>query len=354
MNILFLTPYPAGQAPSQRFRFEQYLHFLTEGGHQLKCQSFIDEQTWAILYKPGKVVKKAWGIVKGFLRRFFVLFTLWKYDYVFIHREASPIGPPIFEWLIAKLFRKKVIYDFDDAIWLANTSEENKLAARLKWHQKVGSICKWSYKVSCGNDYLCDYARQFNQNVVHLPTTIDTENRHAQLKDQHTDNLVIGWTGTHSTLKYLEPIVPVLQKLEKEFSFTFLVISNHEPTFRLDSLMYLPWKEETEVQDLLRMNIGLMPLTADKWSEGKCGFKALQYLALGIPAVASPVGVNTKIVQEGVTGFLCEEVNAWEPLLKKLLEDPELRAELGKNGRKLVEGIYSVEANCERFLSLFK
>ncbi|UOQ76187.1 hypothetical protein MUN84_16530 [Hymenobacter sp. 5516J-16] len=184
MQILFLVPYPTGKAPSQRFRFEQYFDFLTAAGYRYRVAPFISEATWAILYKPGHQLQKVAGILGGFLRRFGLLFVVPKYDYVFIHREASPIGPPVFEWVIAKLLGKKIIYDFDDAIWIPNTSEANKIVAGVKWHHKVGSICRWAYKVSCGNAYLRDYARQFNPNAVVNPTTIDTEHLHNQVRDQ--------------------------------------------------------------------------------------------------------------------------------------------------------------------------
>ena len=126
MNILILAPYPKGEAPSQRFRFEQYLDILTANGISFQYKPFLTEKAWKILYLPGKHAPKAFWILLGFLKRAALLMTVHKYDYVFIHREASPIGPPVFEWLIAKVCRKKIIYDFDDAIWLANTSEQNK------------------------------------------------------------------------------------------------------------------------------------------------------------------------------------------------------------------------------------
>jgi hypothetical protein len=154
-KILFLIPYPQGQAPSQRFRFEQYLGTLSKAGHTYDLAPFLSAATWTILYKPGRALAKAVGIAAGFGRRLGLLFRVPTYDFIFIHREAAPLGPPILEWLIAKAFRKKIIYDFDDAIWLANTSEANKLAAGLKWHHKVASICRWAYKNSSGNAYLC-------------------------------------------------------------------------------------------------------------------------------------------------------------------------------------------------------
>ncbi|MBC6697805.1 glycosyltransferase family 4 protein [Hymenobacter puniceus] len=354
MRILFIVPYPPGRAPSQRFRFEQYLPLLSQAGHTYRLAPFISEATWSILYKPGHALAKAAGIVGGFLRRTGLLFSVPAYDYVFIHREASPIGPPVFEWLIAKVLGKKIIYDFDDAIWIPNTSEANKIVAGVKWHHKVGSICRWAYKISCGNAYLRDFARQFNANAVVNPTTIDTVNLHNRVRDQKAPGrLVIGWTGTHSTLKYLEQVVPVIAELEKQYDFEFRVISNQPPTLPLRSLNFQPWRKDTEIADLAGLHIGLMPLEDDPWAKGKCAFKALQYMALGIPALVSPVGMNTEVVQSGVNGYVCTTPADWRQALETLLRDPELRIQLGEAARSTIVRRYSVVANEQNFLNLF-
>lgn len=354
MKILFIAPYPLGQAPSQRFRFEQYLDTLTQHGNQWHLAPFLSMATWRILYKPGHTVAKTAGIVAGFLRRVGLLFTVPRYDYVFIHREASPIGPPVFEWIMAKVLRKKIIYDFDDSIWLSNTSEANKIVAGIKWHQKVDSICRWAYKVSCGNAYLRAYAQQFNEQAIINPTTIDTKHLHNQVRDQQAPGkLVIGWTGTHSTLKYLHQIVPVLARLEQEFDFEFRVISNQPPALPLQSLVYQPWRKDTEIADLLGFHVGLMPLEDDLWAQGKCAFKALQYMALGEPALVSPVGMNTEVVTDGVNGNICATPEEWEVALRRLLLNADLRAEMGAAARQTVEKRYSVTANGPTFLALF-
>jgi glycosyltransferase involved in cell wall biosynthesis len=355
MNILFIVPYPEGEAPSQRFRFEQYFSALQEEGHSYTVAPFLDKSTWQILYKPGQGLQKGLGILKGFSRRLGLLFRLHHYDWVFIHREAAPLGPPVFEWLISRLFRKKVIYDFDDAIWLPNTSEQNRMAARLKWHQKVAAICRWSYRVSCGNAYLRAWASQHNARAEYMPTTIDTIGVHNRLKrHEEKEEVVIGWTGTHSTLKYLKPLEGVLRKLAADYPrLYFLVISNQPPALDLPRLEYRPWNKETEIEDLLGMDIGIMPLTEDPWSEGKCGFKALQYMALGIPAVASPVGVNTTIIRDGENGFLASQPTEWEAALRLLLEDSYLRKQAGEKGKETIEKEYSVAAHRNVFLKLF-
>ncbi len=357
MRILFLIPYPPGQAPSQRFRFEQYLDILSQHGHEYRLAPFLSEATWQILYKPGQAAHKALGILGGFGRRVKHVLAARKYDYVFVHREAAPLGPPIFEWLLTKVLRKRLIYDFDDAIWLVNTSEVNKLAAGLKWHHKVGSICRWADKNSCGNDYLATYARQFNPHTVVNPTTIDTEHLHNQVRDQLAPGpLVIGWTGTHSTLKYLRPLVPVLAQLEAEgLDFEFRVISNQPPDFEqpLNSLRFVPWQKATEIPDLLAFHVGLMPLEDDPWARGKCAFKALQYMALGIPALVSPVGMNTEVVQDGINGYICREPADWLRHLRQLLTEVALRQRLGRTARTTIEQRYSVRSNTPNFLELF-
>lgn len=355
MRILFLVPYPPGRAPSQRFRFEQYLDELTAHGHQYLLAPFLTVDTWDILYKPGHTMDKVMGILSGFGRRLKLIFAVPSYDFVFVHREASPVGPPVFEWLIAKVQGKKIIYDFDDAIWLPNTSEANKIASGVKWHHKVADICRWAYKNSCGNAYLADYARQFSSCAEVNPTTIDTVNLHNRVRNQTAPGrLVIGWTGTHSTLKYLDQVVPVLAKLETEgLNFEFRVISNHPPDLPLRSLVFLPWQKETEIADLLGFNIGLMPLEDDPWANGKCAFKALQYMALGIPPLVSPVGMNSEVVQHGQNGFVCATPIEWESSLRQLLADASLRQLLGTAARVTIEQRYSVRANTQNFLNLF-
>ncbi|MFY7667767.1 MAG: glycosyltransferase family 4 protein [Crocinitomicaceae bacterium] len=353
-KILFIAPYPFDEAPSQRFRFEQYFNYLKENNFEIHFSPFLDQKTWKTLYSEGKVLRKMLGVVRSFLKRFLLLFTLYKYDFVFIHREASHIGPPIFEFLIAKVFRKEYNYDFDDAIWLPNYSETNARFHRLKAYWKVRYCIKWAGSISAGNNYLANYARKFNSNVQVIPTTIDTENHHNLQTDYHQEKLVIGWTGTHTTMRYLDFIVPVIKELEQKYDFEFLIISNEAPAYHLKSLRFLKWKRETEIADLARISIGIMPLEMDIWSEGKCGFKGLQYMSLGIPALMSPVGVNTQIVSHSENGFLPIKLEDWKVQLEKLLTDVDLRKKIGEAGKKTINERYSVLSNQSNYLSLFQ
>jgi glycosyltransferase involved in cell wall biosynthesis len=352
-KIVFIAPYPFGQAPSQRFRFEQYLPVLENAGFEYEFHSFLSTKTWKLLYQKGMFLQKALGIIGSFQKRFQLLFRLRKTDYIFIHREAAQLGPPIFEWIIAKVLKKKIIYDFDDAIWLPNYSENNKLFNRLKAYWKVKYCMKWAWKISAGNDYLANYALKYNSSVVVLPTTIDTENHHKISCNQELEPLTIGWTGTHTTLRYLEFLVPVIQELEQKYHFSFKVISNEAPKLPLQSLAFVKWNKATEIEDLASIQIGVMPLVQDIWSEGKCGFKALQYMALEIPTLLSPVGVNTKIVTDGENGFVVETPEEWKRRLVALITDKELRIKLGKKGKETIDKHYSVNANKTVFLNLF-
>ncbi len=353
MKILFVVPYPTGKAASQRFRFEQYYALLDQQGFAYEIRPFLSDEVWKILYLPGKFLQKAAGILGGILRRFLLLFKLSGYDYVFIHREASPIGPPFFEFIAAKLLKKKIIYDFDDAIWIPNYSEANSFFSFLKGYANVKHICSYAWKISCGNDYLCQWASAYNKNVVYNPTTIDTVNHHNRIKNLSDRPFVIGWTGSHSTVRYLNELIPVIAELEQEFDFEFHVISDLPPEFELKSLRFIKWKKETEIEDLLRFHVGVMPLLDDKWARGKCGFKALQYMALGIPALVSPVGVNTRIVDPGINGYICKNEDEWKKSLRELLSNQALWQEMSKNTRTKIENQYSVNSNSENFLKLF-
>ena len=354
MKILFVIPYPTGEAPSQRFRFEHYYPFLDENGIIYKVEPFWSASIWKILYAPGKKISKVLGLTKGFLKRILLLFQLPFFNFIYIHREATPIGPPWFEWLARYIFRKKIIYDFDDAIWIPAVSDNNRAALKFRNFKKTAQICKWSYKVSVGNQFLGDYASKFNKNIIWMPTVVNTENRHNLVQDQHTKNPNIGWTGTFSTLKYLDELIDVLKELEAVYNTCFIVIADKDPQLPLANYRFIPWNRDTEITDLLQFHIGIMPLTDDDLSRGKCGFKAIQYMSLGIPAVVSSVGANKEIIKDGETGFVCSTKNEWKESLSKLLSDHERRISMGEASRERIINRYSVSSTKQDFLKLFK
>ena len=352
-HIHFWVPYPEKTAPSQRFRVELFLPSLQENGFTYEVLSFLDQKAWDVLYQPGKGVLKTIGTLKGFFRRVSHLWKSGKADFIFLHREAAPLGPPIFEWLLAKIFRKKIIHEYDDAIWIAGGEPISFLKKWLKATWKVKYIIKWSYKIAAGNQFLCDYAKQFNDSVYFIPTVVDTGHGHNKTKNQFEGNrVVVGWTGTHTTLHNLEEIEQLIPELKKEIDFDFYIISNKPPYWNFE-FIYQKWSEESEVADLLKMHIGLMPLKKGAWFEGKCGFKLIQYHALGIPAVASPVGVNALITLHNKSGFIAGNAEEWKTSLKKLICDAQLRSAMGEAGKKHIEENYSLHSLLPSFISLF-
>ncbi|MCK5408548.1 MAG: glycosyltransferase [Candidatus Krumholzibacteria bacterium] len=349
-SVLFAVRYPVGRVASQRFRFEQFLRFLEERGVRYECSPFWDERTWTIMYQSGHLLKKFIGLLKGFARRVALLTRLGRYDLVYVHREMTPIGPPVFEWLVSHVFKKELVYDFDDAIWLHNVSEANPFADSFKTYAKVSKICKWATRVSAGNDYLAEYARRYNDDVVIIPTVVDTVGYHNRTREPSEGVPVIGWTGTHSTVDFLRPVVPVIESLSRKTPFEFVVIADRPPDFDLQNLRFVPWNKNTEIDDLLRFDIGIMPIPQTDWARGKCGFKIIQYMALGIPTVASPAGVNSRLIENGVDGYLCDTESEWERALERLLADPGLRRRMGAVARNKAETQYSVTATTDRFL----
>jgi glycosyltransferase involved in cell wall biosynthesis len=354
MRILFLAPYPVNESPSQRYRFEHYLEKLAQQGILFDYKPFLSRSAWKIFFKPGHYLHKTGSLLGGFLRRWILMTRIGKYDYVYIHREAAPVGPPVFEWIIARLYRKKIVYDYDDAIWIPSVSKHNKIALHFKWFSKVASICRMAQTVTTGNKYLADFAATYCKQVVIIPTVVNTQKIPARIQDHQLAEPVVGWTGTLTTLKYLDIVLPVLQRLQEKMDFTFVVISNSDPKLPLKNYRFINWSSAAEVDDLLTMHIGLMPLYNGELEKGKCGFKAIQYMSLGIPALVSPIGVNEEIVDDGVNGFICETEYDWESKISLLLQDSSLRTVLGIAAKKKIEDQYSVKATEQAFLKIFK
>lgn len=317
-------------------------------------EPFWSKEAWSILYEEKNTYKKATEFIVGVLRRFLLFSKIHQFELIFIHREALPVGPPIVEFILAKVFDKKIIYDFDDAIWLQNTSRQNRIVSWIKYHEKVKSICKWSWKVSCGNSFLADYARKFNSSTYINPTTIDTSYHLSKGSNFENRKLVIGWTGTHSTNTYFELIAPVLADLEKIHNIEVLVISDQIPDVELDNFSFIKWEKEREMQQLDKIDIGIMPLKNTNWEQGKCGFKALQYMAMGKPAVVSKVGANIDIIDHGVDGYLYSNNLELKKFLSDLISSESLRVEIGRNARKKVLEKYSVQSNARDFLTFFE
>lgn len=353
-HILYIVPHRFNRSPGQRFRCEHFIPHLKANGFEIEYANLLNAWDDRNFYKRRNYFLKFFIVLKTYFRRARQLAKVQQYDAVFIYREAFMLGTTRFERKI-KHKGVPIIFDFDDAIWLNDVSDANKELKWLKRPEKTGEICKLASLVIVGNNYLADYARQFNQNVAVVPTTIDTS-YHKPLTGQKPGDLIrIGWTGSSTTLKHFRLLVPVLEKLQKAFGgqLKIRVIADAGIEDERIEVENVPWTAGDEIQRLSEIDIGVMPLPDDPWAKGKCGFKGLQYMSMGIPAVMSPVGVNTEIIEHEVNGFLAETNTEWETILRKLIVDADLRMQIGDKGRQTINERYSIEANKDLYLELF-
>jgi glycosyltransferase involved in cell wall biosynthesis len=353
MRVLALMPALYDTSPSQRYRLEQWEPLLRERGVEITYEPFEDEELHAFLYKPGMIGKKLQLVSRGLSRRMSLVRKAKDYDLVYIMREAALLGPPLFEKLIHQK-RVPIVFDFDDAVFVSYRSPSNGYLSYLKFASKTKTICRIASHVMAGNPYLAEYARQVNDRVTVVPTTIDTEKYRVSQPKESSGPPVIGWTGSYSTVQHLDTLRGALKKLAERESFQLRVIGT--PSYQCPPIdvQAMPWRADTELEDLSAIDIGVMPLPDDKWSKGKCGLKALQFMALGIPTICSPVGVNTDIIRDDQNGFLASTEDEWVDKLTRLLRSRELRQRLGQAGRATVEQKYSAITQSPKVYEIFK
>ncbi len=354
MKVIFLVQYPP-EGPSSRLRVWQYLTYLEKFGVRSHYRPFMSSAFYKIVFQQGHLWLKMYYFIGSVIRRLLDIFSVKKYDLVFVQKEVFPFGPPIFESIVVKVFKKPLIYDFDDAIFLKDKSKYNSLIQLLKNPQKVSKIIQMSTCVIAGNKYLQEYATKHNRNVYVIITPVDTEKYRVKIKKRDKAKVVIGWIGTHSTSKYLLPLRGVFQKLIKKYpNLLIRVIGGRDLSKEIPEAQFWRWDLKREVEDLATFDIGIMPLPEDEWSKGKCGYKVLQYMAVGIPVVCSPVGINKEIVKEGVNGLLASSQEEWFHKLSTLIENPGERIKMGRRGREITQTQYSLNVCLPLFYRILR
>lgn len=350
-KILFIASHRLNRSPSQRYRFEQYYDFLNKNGFECHQSPIISEKDDAVFYSQGKLFQKGMILLKSILKRIGDWLRFSEYDIVFVQREALMIGSIFFEKKIAKS-KAKFVFDFDDSIWLMDTSEGNKKFEWLKNPLKTAKNIALADRIFAGNAYLANYAKHYNTNVTLVPTTIDTD-FHKPLKlNKNKDKITIGWSGSITTIKHFEYALPYLTKIKNKYQdkVEFVVMGDQSYMNEELGIKGIPWAAESEVKVLNSFDIGIMPLPDDEWAKGKCGLKGLSYMACGVTTIMSPVGVNNDIIEHGENGYLASSEEEWINCLSLLIEDAELRKHIGENARNTVEEKYSVNAIKELYL----
>lgn len=352
-KILFLSPYPFDKAPSQRLKYEQYYRIFEKEGYLITTSSFMDEELWSVIYKKGFFIQKVLGFIKGYYRRIKDFFRLRQFDLVYIHLWVTPIGGSFFERLFAKC-SKRMVFDIDDMVFLGHSSEANIKLSFLKGKSKPMILMKKADHVITCTPKLDEFVRQFNQNTTDISSTINTD-LYVPKSDYHLSSpIIIGWSGSHSTSKYLHLLSDVFLRLQQRFQFVLKVIGDAD--FKIESIdvQALEWIAKHEVEELKTFDIGVYPLPDEEWVYGKSGLKALQYMSLGIPTVATNIGANKRIIKNGENGFLVQTEEEWIESISNLVDDKILRRKISSNAIQTVQNNFSVQANKNKYLYIFK
>ncbi len=354
MKLLCLTTFPV-EAAATRYRCVQFFSYLADHGFECRLRPFLSRELFGKFYSKGRVVAKAAQLGLATLSRLADIARP-ECDLVLVQREAALFGPPAIEWFLARILKKPLVFDFDDAIYVPYISPTyGRLASALKFPRKTEANIVLSRHVIAGNRLLADYAARFNRNVTIIPTVVDVGRYRVEKKRVSAGLPVLGWIGSPTTTQYLKPIIPVIRDLSQRHHFAFRVVGANE-RIHIDGVAVQnePWRMEREIGDFQSLDIGLYPVTEDQWSVGKSGFKAIQYMAAGVACIASPVGVIKEIIQDGVNGLVASTPEQWLEKLSLLIKDPELRIRLGAAGQQTIEQSYSLDIHAPRLLAVLQ
>lgn len=345
MKVLLLSRYGSLGA-SSRVRYLQYLPYFREQGVEVTVIPLFSNSYLEALYQGGS---RWYEVLSGYGRRCLALFRVRKFDAVIVEKEFFPFFPAIAERLLSALGVTYIV-DYDDALFHRYDCHSSALVRRLLG-RKIDVVMRNSSIVVAGNDYLAERARQAGAARVEIvPTVVDTD-RYQTRQGMTNDIPIVGWIGTPETSRYLKALIPVFEELQKAHKVRFVAVGASEEAFNNTPVEVWSWSEETEVASIQKFDIGIMPLTDTPWERGKCGYKLIQYMACGLPVVASPVGVNSQIILHQESGFLAETPGEWKKALQSLLEAGlSSRETMGRVGRARAEQWYSLKKQAPELL----
>ena len=341
MRVLALAPLPV-EAAATRLRLTQLQGPLADRGIDLTIHPFVDSATFATLYDRGAWPRTAARLTRAAIRRIPDVWNARHFDAVLVQREAMLFGPPVVERLAARAQGTALVLDLDDATYVAYDSPTyGRFARWLKWPGKTDTLISMADGVTCGSRAIADYVMAQGTPATPVPTVVDLDVWVPRNKEN--DPPVIGWVGSHSTFPYLEAIVPALQDVARDHRFRLLVVGSGRRHLEIPGVdvEHRPWSLEREVRDFQELDIGLYPLPADDpWAAGKSGLKAVQYMAVGVPYVASPVGAAAEMGVEHLTHLFARSPDAWRQALSGLLADADRRKRMGEAARANAEFNY--------------
>lgn len=347
-KVLAISTYPT-DAAATRFRITQFKSFLLDRGVEVELHSFLTSEQFRMLYSSGSIVSKVASLTSSLLKRLILAVETRRFDIILIQREAMFFGPAFFEWLYSRMGDLPMVLDLDDATYVAYESPTyGKLGSLLKFFGKTDRLIDRADLVICGNRFIAEYVENRGARAIIIPTLVDT--KIFEPAKNENDVPVIGWIGTHSTFPFLQSLFPILTDLAKRHKFQVKIVGSGRDDVDLPGVNFknLKWDLEREIADFQSFDIGLYPMDGlDKldpaWLAGKSGFKAIQYLAVGIPFVMTPIGVGAEIGEDGKTHFNANTPKDWYNSLDALLSDVSLRKSMGEKGREYSIANYSLD-----------
>lgn len=353
MRVLGLASYPV-EAAATRYRLEQFVEPLANRGIELRIKPFLDSALFASLYRRDRILRTVPGLMKAAGNRMRDIVASRGFDVLLVQREAMLFGPPVVERLSMALGKCPMVLDLDDATYVSYTSPTyGKLASRLKWFGKTDKLIERSTLVTCGNSSIAQYVTAKGKLASIIPTVVDLDKFRPVKQRSESDRPVLGWVGTHSTFPYLESIFPVLQELAKKRDFRLKIVGSGVEEISIPGVEIenLQWRLEREIADFQSFDVGLYPMRNDEWTSGKSGFKAIQYMAVGIPFVVTPVAVCAEIGVSGKTHLAATTPAEWFSGLDKLLESESVRRAMGLEGRIHAEEHFNLPLQSDRLAS---
>lgn len=352
-RILVVCPFPQGVAAGQRLKYEQYFDNWRENGYEIEVSSFMDSAMWRIVYTRGNLIPKILGTLRGYLRRLLDIFRLRRFDVVYIFMWATPVGTSLFERVFRSL-SNQIIYDVEDNVLMEKSNELNPLVKVFKGPDKTNFLIKTADHVITSSPFLNDYCLDINCNkeCTYISSSVNSDIFLPINSYKNDKKITIGWTGTFSSRIYLDLLRNVFLELNKRIDFKLRVIGNFEYDLPGIDLEVIQWTKEKEVQDLQGIDIGIYPLVLDNWVLGKSGLKAIQYMAFGLPTVATNVGTTPRIIRHMENGILVNTDSEWIDALENLIKNPELRRNIGEAARLTVIENYSTHSIKSTYLSI--
>lgn len=347
MKILILPRYEP-QAASSRYRFYQYITYLKTQGWEVTVKPLLSNNYIKYLYE--KTPLPVSEILLGYFKRMIQILNKKNFDLIWLQQEAFPWIPSFIEKIIVNR-KTKIVADYDDAFFHRYDQNKN-LIVRSLLKDKIDSVMEYSNMVLAGNNYLLERAKLNNKNVKLFPTVVDTNifKNTNPIKDAV---FTIGWIGSPGTSKYIKLIEDVLKEVSLEKDIRINLIGADKIKINGVSFNHIKWDQNTEVEEISKFDVGIMPLPDNPWERGKCGFKLIQYLSCKVPVIGSPVGVNRDIISNEFNGFQANSSDEWIKYLRLLKNDKELALNMGENGRKFVEEKYSLQRNVVKLTNYF-